>query len=143
MSDLFDQIKCFLWKLVWQVLIILSLTCGSGLLLTVNDNLWQYCNWLFAWYLFDLLTWFEWSEKYFLCLRVYEIDWVWHSWLSLLSSWVRFILFNCEVFLDCDWGWLWCHWVECDWTEFVWAYVNSLGCSNVYIDEMGQVRRVG
>ena len=57
--------------------------------------------------------------------------------------WLRYIIFNCQVFLDFDWGWLWCHWVECDWIEFGWSYVKSLGCSNVSRDELSQVRRVG
>ena len=52
-------------------------------------------------------------------------------------------MFNYQVFLDYDWGWLWCHWVECDWTKFGWPYVKSLSCSNVSLDELGQVRRVG
>ena len=58
-------------------------------------------------------------------------------------SWLRYIMFKYQVFLDCDWVWMCCHWVECDWTKFCWPYVKSFGCSNVSLDEIGQVRRVG
>ena len=58
-------------------------------------------------------------------------------------TWLRYIMFNCQVFFDFDWGWLWCHWVECDWIEFGWTYVKSLAWSNMSLNELGQVRRVG
>ena len=58
---------------------------GDWLLLIVNDNLLQCCKWLFAWFV-DLI-WVVW--KILLCLRVYEIDWVWHSSLSVWSYWLR------------------------------------------------------
>ena len=114
----------------------------AGLLLIVNDNIWQCCKWLFSWFV-DLI-WVEW--KNLLCLRVYDIGWVWHSWLSIMFlaevSWLRYIMFNYQVFLDCDWGWLWCHLVECvSLVGCMWSLLVGQMC--LLLDELGQVRRVG
>ena len=108
---------------------------GVGLLMTtfgsvVSDYLLDIC----------LICWLDLSrvENPFVS-KSYDINWVWHSWLSLLSYWLRLFGWSIScltvkgwsIFLDCDWGWLWCHWVECVWKNFGWKYVKSLGCSNV------------
>ena len=100
---------------------------------------------IFVWFV-DLI-WVEW--KILLCLRVYEIDWVWHSWLSLLSSWLRLV----------GWG-LSCLTIKCSLTMFevgcgvielsvigkhlvdhMWSLLVAKMC--LLLNELGQVRRVG
>ena len=120
---------------------------GVWLLLIVNDNLWQCCKWLFAWYLFDLLTWFEW--KILLCLRVYEIYWVWHSWLSILSYWLRLVGWGIScltvkyslTMMEVGCGVIELSAFGQSLVDRMWSLLVSQMC--LLLDELGQVRRVG
>ena len=122
---------------------------GAGLLLTVNDNLWQYCEWLFDWYLFDLLTWIKWSEKILFCLRVYEIDRLWHSWLSILSSWLRLVGWGISCLtskyslttIELGWGVTELSVIGQSLVDHMWSILVSDMC--LLPNELGQIRRVG
>ena len=84
-----------------------------------------------------------------MCIRVYDIDWVWNSWLSILSSWLRLF------------GWS----ISCLTVKYS-LTVIEVGCGvielsvfgqslvdnmwnllvsqmSLLLDELGQVRRVG
>ena len=122
---------------------------GARLLLTINDNLWQYCKWLFAWYLFDFvdLIWVEW--KILLCLRVYDIDWVWHSWLSLLSYWLRLFGWSISCLtvkysltvIEVGYGVIELSVFGKSLVDSMWSLLVAQMC--LLLDEIGQIRRVG
>ena len=100
---------------------------------------------IFVWFV-DLI-WVEW--KFLSCLRVYEIEWVWHSWLSILSSWLRLfgwriscltIKYSLTV-IEVGCGVIELSVFGQSLVDRMWSLLVSQMC--LLLDELGQVRRVG
>ena len=100
---------------------------------------------IFVWFV-DLI-WVEW--KILLCLRVYDIDWVWHSWLSLLSSWLRLFGWSISCLtvkysltvIEVGYGVIELSVFGKSLVDSMWSLLVAQMC--LLLDELGQVRRVG